>query len=41
MLADLVVLSEDPRAVEPEEIPDIEVELTMAAGVITHGSLAY
>lgn len=41
MLADLVVLSDDPLAVEPEELPGIEVELTMAAGTITHGSLGY
>lgn len=38
-LADLVVLTHDPRTVEPEEIASIGVELTMAAGTVTHGLL--
>jgi predicted amidohydrolase YtcJ len=41
MLADLVVLSADPRTVEPEDISGIDVELTMAAGTVTHGSLGH
>ncbi|MFJ5956923.1 amidohydrolase [Paenarthrobacter sp. NPDC092416] len=39
MLADLVVLAADPRAVDPDDIAGIGVELTMAAGTVTHGSL--
>ncbi|WP_159706225.1 amidohydrolase [Arthrobacter sp. 18067] len=40
MLADLVVLTADPRTVDPEDIGSIGVELTMAAGTVTHGSLS-
>ena len=35
-LADLVVLSEDPTAVEAEAIIDIPVEMTMVGGEIVH-----
>ena len=35
-LADLVVLAEDPTAVEPETIMDIPVEMTMVGGEIVH-----
>ncbi len=33
-LADLVVLSGDPTAVEPEELPGIKVEMTMVGGEV-------
>ena len=39
MLADLVVLSADPRKAGAEEIADIEILATMAAGRLTHGDL--
>ena len=35
-LADLVVLGEDPRKVDPEEIKDIPVEMTVVGGEIQH-----
>jgi len=35
-LADLVVLGEDPRKVDPEEIKDIPVEMTIVGGKIEH-----
>jgi predicted amidohydrolase YtcJ len=36
-LADLVVLGEDPRRVNPDEIKDIPVEMTMVGGEIKYG----
>lgn len=36
-LADLVVLGEDPRQVDPDEIKDIPVEMTMVGGQIKFG----
>jgi len=38
-LADLVVLSADPAAVETDEIPSIQIEATLKEGVFVHGSL--
>jgi predicted amidohydrolase YtcJ len=35
-LADLVVLGEDPRKVDPDEIKDIPVEMTIVGGEIEH-----
>jgi predicted amidohydrolase YtcJ len=35
-LADLVVLGEDPRKVDPEEIKDIPVEMTIVGGEIRY-----
>jgi predicted amidohydrolase YtcJ len=35
-LADLVVLDRDPLAIQPEELPDIEVVATMVGGRWTH-----
>ena len=35
-LADLVVLGEDPRKADPEEIKDIPVEMTIVGGKIEH-----
>jgi predicted amidohydrolase YtcJ len=35
-LADLVVLDRDPLAIEPEELPDVEVVATMVGGRWTH-----
>jgi len=37
-LADLVVLSHDPRRVPPDEIKDIGVERTFVGGRMVHGS---
>jgi len=34
--ADLVVLDRDPRACEPEKLPEIQVAATMVAGAWTH-----
>ena len=39
MLADLVVLSEDPTAVAPDRIAGLEVLATVVGGQIRHGSL--
>jgi hypothetical protein len=39
MLADLVVLSEDPTAVSPERIAGLEVLATIVGGEIRHGTL--
>ncbi|HEX5502057.1 MAG TPA: amidohydrolase [Thermomicrobiales bacterium] len=36
MLADLTVLGEDPRAVEPARLPDVPVTLTMVGGAVIH-----
>jgi predicted amidohydrolase YtcJ len=36
-LADLVVLGEDPRRVDPDEIKDIPVEMTVVGGEIKYG----
>ena len=36
MLADVVVLSEDPRAVAPETLLDLEVELTIVGGRVLY-----
>ncbi len=36
-LADLVVLSADPRSVPPDEIKDIEVEMTFVGGRMVYG----
>lgn len=36
MLADIVVLSDDPRAVEPAELLDIEAEMTIVGGRILY-----
>jgi predicted amidohydrolase YtcJ len=35
-LADLVILSADPRAVELDEIRDLEVLMTMVGGRVEH-----
>jgi predicted amidohydrolase YtcJ len=35
-LADLVVLDRDPLAIEPEELPEVEVVATMVGGRWTH-----
>lgn len=35
-LADLVVLSEDPLAVDPERIPELRVEMTILGGRVVH-----
>jgi predicted amidohydrolase YtcJ len=35
-LADLVVLGEDPRRVDPDEIKDIPVEMTMVGGEVQY-----
>jgi len=40
MLADLVVLSEDPTAVSPERIAGLEVLATIVGGEIRHGTLS-
>jgi predicted amidohydrolase YtcJ len=37
-LADIVVLGEDPRKVDPDEIKDIPVEMTIVGGEIMHGA---
>jgi hypothetical protein len=37
-LADLVVLGEDPRRVNPDEIKDIPVEMTMVGGEVKYAS---
>ncbi|MFB0523334.1 MAG: amidohydrolase family protein, partial [Candidatus Bathyarchaeia archaeon] len=37
-LADLVVLSSDPRRVPPDEIKDIVVEMTFVGGRMVHGN---
>ena len=37
-LADLVVLGEDPRRVDPDEIKDIPVEMTVVGGEIRHSA---
>jgi hypothetical protein len=37
-LADLVVLGEDPRKADPDEIKDIPVEMTMVGGEIRHSA---
>ena len=39
MLADLVVLSEDPTAVSPDRIAGLEVLATIVGGRIGYGSL--
>jgi len=39
LLADLVVLSEDPTAVSPERIAGLEVLATIVGGEVRHGSL--
>ncbi|MFU0805552.1 MAG: Amidohydrolase [Pseudoclavibacter caeni] len=39
MLADVVVLGADPRAVEPHEIADIPVRATLVGGRLTHEAL--
>ena len=39
-LADLVVLGEDPRKVDPEEIKDIPVEMTIVGGEVKFGGAA-
>ena len=36
MLADVVVLSDDPRAVEPEAVPGIEAEMTIVGGRVLY-----
>ena len=36
LLADLVVLDRDPFAVEPEELPELQVVATMVGGRWTH-----
>jgi predicted amidohydrolase YtcJ len=38
--ADLVVLGDDPRSVDPSVIADIPVVATMVAGEVVHGSLS-
>ena len=38
-LADLVVLADDPREVDPDVISDIEVVATMVGGEFVHGGL--
>lgn len=38
-LADLVVLSDDPQAVDPSHIQDIEVLATVVGGEVRHGSV--
>ena len=40
MLADLVVLSEDPTAVRPERIAGLEVLATIVGGEIRYGTLS-
>jgi len=35
-VADLVILGEDPRRVNPDEIKDIPVEMTMVGGRIEY-----
>ncbi len=40
MHADLVVLSANPLAVDPERIADIEVRATVFAGATVYGSLS-
>ena len=37
-LADLVVLDRDPLAIEPEELPEVEVVATMVGGRWTHNA---
>jgi predicted amidohydrolase YtcJ len=37
--ADLVVLAEDPRAVDPDRIGDIGILATLVAGEVVHGAL--
>jgi len=37
-LADLIVLSEDPLSISPEEIKDLKVEMTLVGGEIVHAS---
>jgi predicted amidohydrolase YtcJ len=37
-LADLVVLSADPQAVDPRTLKDIRVEMTIVGGEVTYGS---
>jgi predicted amidohydrolase YtcJ len=39
MLADLVVLSEDPTAVSPDRIAGLEVLATIVDGQVGYGSL--
>ena len=39
MLADLVVLSEDPTAVSPDRIAGLEVFATIVDGQVGYGSL--
>jgi predicted amidohydrolase YtcJ len=36
MLADLVVLDRDPLAIEPEELPEVQVVATMVGGRWVH-----
>ncbi len=36
MVADLIVLNADPRAVDPEDLMDIEVELTIVGGRVVY-----
>ena len=38
-LADLVVLSADPRSVLPDEIKEIEVEMTFVGGRMVYGEV--
>jgi len=38
-LADLVVLSDDPRSVPPDEIKDVEVEMTFVSGRMVYGDI--
>jgi predicted amidohydrolase YtcJ len=39
MLADLVVLSEDPTAVSPDRIAGLEVLATIVGGELRYGTL--
>ena len=36
MLADLVVLSGDPRAIAPEDLPTLNVDLTLVDGEVVY-----
>ena len=39
-LADLIVLSADPEKIDPEELLNLKVEMTMLGGKVVHGSLS-